>query len=288
MFCPYCGNPCADTHKYCFRCGKPLPEILSPESVCEEATVPCAPVEELPVTIAEEEITQPPCEPTPEEAISETEVSPAPENDPAVQETPSEELNESPITQPKKGRLWPPLVALVIMACIGLAVFFSSGSLAPDENACFTVEEGVLYFDYNLYKGPKELTIPAVIDGKAVNSISDGCFADCDGLTTVILPDSITKIGANAFSGCKSLRGIFIPEGVTSIGAGAFYDCGALEAIFFPSTTLAVGSGCLDQCNSLHFVFYAGTYNRWLELYDGSYPSGMELHTSDGVFYAKP
>lgn len=277
MFCPYCGNACNDTHTFCFRCGKQLPDLseLNPpaEEIAKEAPAAETPVETEETVPVPQEIDEPV---PPESEALEKKVEPA---------------AESPVPVPppaKEGRLWPPLVLLIIMACIGLGAFLGKGTPAPDPNACFSIENGTLFFDYSLYTGPSELTIPATVDGVTVTAISNGCFADCDGLTTVILPETVTKIGNNAFSNCDDLRGIYIPEGVTTVGAGAFAGCTALEAVYFPYSTVVVGNGCLDRCENLRFLFYDGSYERWLTLYNGTYPSGMELHTADGVFYAQP
>ena len=45
------------------------------------------------------------------------------------------------------------------------------------------------------------------------------------GISSYIIPDSVTSIGDMAFLGCDSLRSVVIPDGVTSIGRGAFRDC---------------------------------------------------------------
>ena len=44
------------------------------------------------------------------------------------------------------------------------------------------------------------------------------------GISSYIIPDSVTSIGSWAFSGCESLRSVVIPDSVTSIGRGAFRD----------------------------------------------------------------
>ncbi len=46
----------------------------------------------------------------------------------------------------------------------------------------------------------KELVIPST-----VTSISDYCFYNCSGLTTVTIPESVTSIGSDAFSGCSNM-----------------------------------------------------------------------------------
>lgn len=284
MYCPYCGTPCADTHKFCFRCGKPLPELTAQEPVPEENLPQQTVVEEtVPAAAAPEETAAE--LPEVEEAVSE----PAAEA-PAEAAVPylESEAPGEPTPHPKKGRLWPPVLALCLMICAGLAAFFLSGGSAAGERSCFTIESGVLYFDYSLYTGPDELTVPDTVDGMVVTAISDGCFENCDRLTTIILPETVAIIGDNAFAGCDALRGIYIPNGVLSIGAGALSHCPALEAIVFPASIAEIGEGCLDDCGSLQYILYDGTYAQWRELYDGSYRTGVELHTNDGVYYAQP
>ena len=55
-----------------------------------------------------------------------------------------------------------------------------------------------------------------------LNTISDGAFNGCEGLLSVIIPNSVRSIGQGAFAGCRSLTSITIPESVLSIGSAAF------------------------------------------------------------------
>ena len=62
------------------------------------------------------------------------------------------------------------------------------------------------------YSGAREnIKIPATYNGGTVVSIESSAFADCNGITSVIIPDSVTSIGKGAFSGCSSLESITIP-----------------------------------------------------------------------------
>lgn len=50
-------------------------------------------------------------------------------------------------------------------------------------------------------------------------------------VTSIIIPDTVTKINAYAFSDCTLLQGIELGSGITEIGEGAFYNCTALTTL---------------------------------------------------------
>ena len=68
------------------------------------------------------------------------------------------------------------------------------------------------------------------------SSIGDRAFNNCDGLTSIIISDSVTSIGSSAFYECRGLTSITIPDSVTSIGSSAFSDCSDLTTINFQGT----------------------------------------------------
>jgi hypothetical protein len=67
------------------------------------------------------------------------------------------------------------------------------------------------------------------------------------GLTSIMIPQSVTSIGSSAFEYCDSLTSITIPNSVTSIGSSAFADCTGLKAAYFqgnaPSADCTVFQG---------------------------------------------
>ena len=62
----------------------------------------------------------------------------------------------------------------------------------------------------------------ATIEGNP-SSIT-GTFAGCSKLTSVNIPDSVTKIGNQTFFSCRSLTNLVVPSTVTEIGENAFKD----------------------------------------------------------------
>lgn len=86
-----------------------------------------------------------------------------------------------------------------------------------------------------------EVIIPEKIDGKAVCSIGDGAFLNCEKLTMVSVPSSVTKIGSYAFSTCRNLSKIELSEGLLSIESEAFYSCEKLRNISLPDSLITIG-----------------------------------------------
>jgi hypothetical protein len=65
--------------------------------------------------------------------------------------------------------------------------------------------------------------------GKNVRKISKNAFANCNGITEIIIPDSVTYIATQAFYRCNGLTRLVIGKGVTYIGDGAFNECEKLS-----------------------------------------------------------
>ena len=82
-------------------------------------------------------------------------------------------------------------------------------------------------------KASGSLIIPRTIEGKSVAKIQRLAFSDCNRLTKVTIPDSVTSIGEYSFVDCSSITSITIPDSVDSIGWGAFRNCSSLTAITF-------------------------------------------------------
>lgn len=60
------------------------------------------------------------------------------------------------------------------------------------------------------------------LEDTQITSVAYASFKNCDSLTEVTLPDTVTDIKADAFAYCDGLTKIVIPESVTSIHEDAF------------------------------------------------------------------
>ncbi len=99
------------------------------------------------------------------------------------------------------------------------------------------------------------LTIPTTIarwgNTYTVISIEDNAFRECNGLTSVTIPNSVTSIGNYAFSGCTNLTSVTIPNTVTSIGRGAFSDCHRMTSMVIPNHITSIADSTFYLCRSL-------------------------------------
>src|SRR5215472_17069302 len=74
------------------------------------------------------------------------------------------------------------------------------------------------------YAGSGIVVIPNTINGYPVTGIGTQAFQST-GVTSVIIPNSVTSIGDYAFRYCSGLTNVTIPDSVTSIGQTAFAFC---------------------------------------------------------------
>ena len=97
-----------------------------------------------------------------------------------------------------------------------------------------------------------EITSVSLPDG--LTRIGEGAFLSCSSLTSITIPNSVTSIGGWAFCGCSSLTSITIPNSVTSIGWDAFSHCLFLTSIIIPNSVTSIGNGAFQFCSSLSSV----------------------------------
>ena len=121
-------------------------------------------------------------------------------------------------------------------------------------NFNFTLNETTETYDISFKNTVTNVVLPKEYNNVQV-SIEDFAFSDCSGLTSVIIPDSVTSIRSWAFSYCSGLTGsLIIPDSVTIIGDYAFDSCSGLTSVTIPDSVTSIGNSAFEVCSGLTSV----------------------------------
>ena len=106
-----------------------------------------------------------------------------------------------------------------------------------------------------------DLVIPEKVpyNGKeyTVASAVAGAFKGNEAITSVQLPNSITKFIKGQFSKCTNLRKVNIPTGVTSFPGNVFEYCSSLDSIVIPANITTINSSQFNGCTGLKYIEFA-------------------------------
>ena len=99
-----------------------------------------------------------------------------------------------------------------------------------------------------------ELVIPSQVTYNGttytVNAIDSRAFMSCNGLTSVVIPETVTSIYFNAFSHCENLASVHLSNGLKVIDSGAFQYCKSLTSITIPASVISInGKGQTNTAN---------------------------------------
>lgn len=129
------------------------------------------------------------------------------------------------------------VVCMLLTACFVSAVPASAATASPESD--FEVYDGVL-IDYLGAGG--DVVIPESLE---ITEIDSQVFSKCAAaqeITSVIVPDGVTKIGYACFEYCANLEKVLLPRSLEELGGSAFRFCTSLTSIAIPgSVTHLVG-----------------------------------------------
>lgn len=83
------------------------------------------------------------------------------------------------------------------------------------------------------------VNVPSEYNGKPVTLIDGKAFKNCNAITSVTIPNSVTGIYGSAFAGCTGLTSVTIPDNVTEIDSSAFNYCNPDLVIVTPAYSVA-------------------------------------------------
>lgn len=125
---------------------------------------------------------------------------------------------------------------------IGDYAFYKSGVQIVNFNAinCEDVEECTM----------GGWSVTSLNFGESVERIPGSLAQEVRGLTSVVIPDSVTEIGWNAFDSCENLKSVTIGNSVKIIGSGAFHCCG-LTSVIIPDSVTHIEDEAFMSCQEL-------------------------------------
>ena len=85
----------------------------------------------------------------------------------------------------------------------------------------------------------------------SVTEIGEAAFQACTGLTGVTIGNSVIEIGSFAFAYCEGLTGVTIGNSVTEIGSYAFAGCTGLTDLTIGNSVISIGSYAFSSCTGL-------------------------------------
>lgn len=161
--------------------------------------------------------------------------------------------------------LLPMLAAADIVEIKGVNYFLSDGSLTASVNKknggykgdvvvpatvdykgkTYQVTEVLSY----AFSGSDELT--SVVLPESVTKLYDDVFFAAHNLTSVKLPSTVTKWGDSMFAGCQSLTTVTLPAGLTVIPRSTFNGCDALTTIELSDEITKIGESAFAYCSAL-------------------------------------
>ena len=152
-------------------------------------------------------------------------------------------------------------IAKITMPCIDIE-FYNNGTnsrlskmFGGEKDVPTTLKTVVLSSGTTVYdayfRGLRNIT--TIVLPESITKIEDCAFEDCTALTSINLPDSITLIAYASFKGCESLTEVDLPVNLETINSWAFAFTG-ITTIKIPFKTTSIGSNAFNGCESLKTI----------------------------------
>lgn len=113
------------------------------------------------------------------------------------------------------------------------------------------IPDGVVKIDTEAFWGS---TITSVVIPETVSKIGCRAFMCCRSLTEIVIPNGVKTIEWSTFEECDSLKKVVLPESITKIGHGAFSMCYNLVDINIPSNVKEIQFHAFMLCKSLSSI----------------------------------
>ena len=144
---------------------------------------------------------------------------------------------------------------LATVTSVDSYAFYGCSNLAAiyveDGNPSYSSFGGVLY--------NKEMTsirvipegLSRVVLPDTMTNIGTGTFVGYRTFESIVIPSSVTNIASSAFSYCAKLKEVVLSEGISEIPDWCFSSCSNLVSVTIPSSVRRIGCSAFQNCTSL-------------------------------------
>lgn len=149
----------------------------------------------------------------------------------------------------------------------------------PAKYGTFTIPDGVDILENFAFTDSK---LTSIIIPNSVTKIGENVFEDAQNLTSIEIPNNITSLGEYLLAGCSSLNDVKLSNNITTIPVGCFAECTGLTSINIPNgvTTIdeeAFAETGLTSINFPESIKFIGDYAfAWSRLTSVVIPEGVE------------
>lgn len=102
----------------------------------------------------------------------------------------------------------------------------------------------------------KSVTTLTASDLSGATKIGDYAFYNCNSLTSVTLPNTVTQIKDYAFANCSVLNNFTIPSSVLSLGGHCFTGCIGLTSVVVPNSITTISDYIFQNCTGLTSITF--------------------------------
>ena len=110
-------------------------------------------------------------------------------------------------------------------------------------------EYKVVKIGYSAFRECESLT--SVVVPNSVTEIGKLAFGMCENITTVTIGNSVKTICQEAFRSCDGLTSVALGNSVEEMQTSAFEDCSSLSTIVLPNSMQIIGKSVFEGCKSL-------------------------------------
>lgn len=133
-----------------------------------------------------------------------------------------------------------------VVTKIGSESFFGRTRLTS-----IRIPEGVSVIENNAFEECENLT--EIVLPSSLTKIESAAFLYCS-ISSITIPNSVIEIEDRVFALCRNLTNVNIPNGITHIAEGLFRECESLADITLPDSITEIDDYAFEGCNSLNDI----------------------------------